>query len=228
MSPAQQSTRRRTVGCVAALVLAAGGLVGPLAVPAAPAAAVEEVHPVTAGSVTVTGTPRVGQTLTAASADWEDGVSLAHQWLRGGTPIAAATGASYTAVAADLGARLSVRVTGSQAGRASSATTSAATEPVATGTLAAGVVRIAGAVRVGRTLQARPSGFGPGSAAAYRWLVGTRVVGTKRYLRVRRAMAGKRVVLQATVTKAGYQPVSVTSVPTGKVRPVGKRGRDRG
>jgi hypothetical protein len=64
------------------------------------------------GRPTVAGKARVGKTLRARAGAWSDsGVSLAYQWLRGGTPIAGATGQRYALVKRDRGQRISVRVT---------------------------------------------------------------------------------------------------------------------
>ena len=79
------------------------------------------------------GVARVGETLTALPRQWGPGtVTLTYQWYRssatGDVRIAGATRAKYTLVDADAGARLKVRVTGSEPGfttvRISSAWTS--------------------------------------------------------------------------------------------------------
>ena len=70
---------------------------------------------------TVAGVAQVGSTLEASVA----GGAVTWQWLRGGVEIAGADASAYTPVAADVGARLSVR-----AGRGGAAATSAATAPV--------------------------------------------------------------------------------------------------
>ena len=67
------------------------------------------------GAPAIGGTPRVGETLTAstsgiADADGLDDARFAHQWMRADADIPGATGPTYTAVAADEGRRLKVRV----------------------------------------------------------------------------------------------------------------------
>ena len=71
------------------------------------------------GQPTITGTPRVGETLTAETADIEDDDGLsqavfAYQWVRhdGGADadITGATGESYTLVDTDVGKTITVRV----------------------------------------------------------------------------------------------------------------------
>ena len=61
----------------------------------------------------VTGTPALGQALTATPGTWGTGETPAfgYQWLRDGGPITGATQASYVVTLADLGRDLSLRVT---------------------------------------------------------------------------------------------------------------------
>ena len=76
---------------------------------------------------TVSGTATVGSKLTAAPGTWlPSGVKLSYQWLRDGVAISGATGSSYTLVAADAGASITVSVTGSLSGYVSTSKTSKA------------------------------------------------------------------------------------------------------
>ncbi len=85
---------------------------------------------------TIQGIARVGENLTAVPGDWAPvPVDLAYQWFRGSTAITGADAATYRVGAADLGARLTVRVTGSKPGYRSVPMTSAATAVVKTGAL---------------------------------------------------------------------------------------------
>src|SRR5918994_6739548 len=78
----------------------------------------------------ITGTPRVGQTLTAQEGNWSgtEPMTFALQWLRcdaQGANCAAITGATaktYVVTAADLGRRLRVRVTARNAAGSAAAT----------------------------------------------------------------------------------------------------------
>src|SRR5690606_40310534 len=58
-------------------------------------------------------------------------LTLSRQWLRDGATIPGATGASYVPVAADVGRRLSLRVTASRSGYATATATTPSTAPVA-------------------------------------------------------------------------------------------------
>jgi Cellulase (glycosyl hydrolase family 5)/Fibronectin type III domain/Calcineurin-like phosphoesterase len=92
---------------------------------------------------TVTGTPLVGQTLTAADGTWTgtDPITYTRQWERcdqqglGCTAIGGATGSTYALQQADNGSTVRVTVTGTNAAgsaSASSATTAVVTAPTST------------------------------------------------------------------------------------------------
>ncbi|WP_146080699.1 hypothetical protein [Pseudoclavibacter sp. RFBB5] len=64
---------------------------------------------------TVSGTAKVGQTLTAKAGSWAPSpVTLTYQWLRNGVTIGGATSNTYKLTVADAGKNVSVRVTGSK------------------------------------------------------------------------------------------------------------------
>lgn len=71
----------------------------------------------------ISGTVRVGQTLTASAGTWS-GASLtyAYQWLRGDEEIDGATASTRVLTSADLGMTMAVRVTASNASGIVSAT----------------------------------------------------------------------------------------------------------
>ena len=191
------------------------------------------------GAPTIAGTARVGETLAAstsgiADADGLDNASFAHQWLRGGADIPGATGATYTAVEADAGERLKVRVEfEDDAGHAESLT-SAATDAVAArpaNTPAEGRPEIAGKEQVGETLTASTSGIadadGLDSAAfAHQWLRdGADIPGATgaSYTAVE-ADAGERLKVRVDFEDDAGHAESLTSRSTGRVaaRPLPK------
>ncbi|QYH34758.1 cell wall-binding repeat-containing protein [Salinibacterium sp. M195] len=83
---------------------------------------------------TTTGTAKVGQTLTAQqhASSWtpSTGVAHAYQWKADGVAIAGATSATYKLTASQVGKKITVTVTGSLAGYAGAAATSAETAKV--------------------------------------------------------------------------------------------------
>ncbi|RWR32531.1 hypothetical protein D2T31_00670 [Sinirhodobacter populi] len=73
----------------------------------------------------ISGTPTVGQALTATEGTWTGGPIVTLQWLRNGAAISGATGLTYLLIAADAGANISVRATATNAGGSVSATSTA-------------------------------------------------------------------------------------------------------
>lgn len=74
---------------------------------------------------TISGTVKVGSTVTAEPGSWTDGTSFTYQWLRDGASIKSATKGSYKLLPADGGHRISVKVTGKLAGYTTASATSA-------------------------------------------------------------------------------------------------------
>ena len=101
--------------------------------------------PVNTAPPTVTGTPQVGQTLTASNGTWSNSpTAYSYQWLRcntsGGSCVSVANGAqkTYTLVSADAGHQMRVRVTASNAdGNASAESDPTATVTARSGTAGA-------------------------------------------------------------------------------------------
>lgn len=79
---------------------------------------------------TITGTAQVGQSLTAVRGTWDSGVTFTYQWNQDGSPITGATSATYTILSTDLGSTISVSVTGSKTGYATTTRTSTSTPAV--------------------------------------------------------------------------------------------------
>ena len=88
------------------------------------------------GAPAIGGTPRVGDELTVSTSDISDADGLddarfAYQWIRADSDIRGATGSTYTAVEADEGERLKVRVSFTDDAGNAESLTSAATDAVA-------------------------------------------------------------------------------------------------
>jgi hypothetical protein len=145
------------------------------------AAAASSAAPANTVPPTITGTPTVGQTLTAQDGTWTNSpTSYTYQWMRcngGGNKcanIANATQKTYTLVTADAGHTIKVQVTATNASGSGSAT-SAPTAAVATGTSSAAPKNtspptISGTAKVGQTLTADPGSWsGNPTSYAYRW-----------------------------------------------------------
>ncbi|GAA3537967.1 carboxypeptidase regulatory-like domain-containing protein [Nocardioides daeguensis] len=80
----------------------------------------------------VSGSVRVGETLSATRGGWSpEPTAFGYEWLRDGTPVDGATSSTYTLTESDLGARLSVTVTASSDGYHPATATSEPTGAVA-------------------------------------------------------------------------------------------------
>jgi hypothetical protein len=188
----------------------------------APTAAVLE--PMTAGTVTISGQPHVGSTLTAVSitSTWAPaGVTLSYQWLRDGTAITGETSSTYVPVNGDVGHDITVSVTGALAGYVPATAVSSAAHIVAASTppsaVTAGSVSISGPVEVGSTLTAALSGWGPaGVAYAYQWNRDTSPIGGATAATYVPVLDDVTHTLSVTVTgsHAGYNPTAQTSANT--------------
>jgi autotransporter-associated beta strand protein len=93
--------------------------------------ATPEVGTLLPGTVSVDGSPVVGETLTVDPGTWAPAsVALAYQWYRGADAIDGATSAAYRVRSADIGEVLSATVTGTKAGFAPQTRTAAASGAV--------------------------------------------------------------------------------------------------
>jgi len=170
---------------------------------------------------TITGTAKLGATLTAVPGTWEPGtVSLAYRWLRDGAEIGGATSSTHVVVGTDAGKAIAVRVTGSAPGYASVSKTSAVTAKVPSGKMATKAPTISGTLKVGRILTAKVSGWKPGETTfTYTWYrsgktIKGAIAGTYALVA---ADLGKTMKVKVTGTAVGYPSASATSKSTKKV-----------
>ncbi len=170
---------------------------------------------------TISGTAQVGQQLTAGVAGWSPMPSgFTYAWLRGGTAISGATASTYTLVAADQGAAIAVRVTGSVAGYTAASVTSDATATVVVGTFTAGTPVISGNASLGSTLTVAEGTWTPApDSFAYSWLRnGVTISGaTASTYTLVNADVSAKISVQVTATRAGFTSLSVTSAQTASV-----------
>lgn len=167
---------------------------------------------------TISGTAEVGATLSAAAGTWEPaGVALSYQWLRNGTAIAGATTQTYQVTESDLGAKLSVAVTGTLAGYSPSTQTSVQVEVAAVALTQTPKPTIQGAALIGQNLSAAAGTWEPAPVElAYRWLRdGTAIEGaTAASYLLSESDLGKKISVEVTGSKAGYLPSTQVSDQT--------------
>jgi len=83
------------------------------------------------GTPTISGTVKVGETLTAGVAQLSDTTNITYQWCAGGADITGATSATYVLTANEAGKTITVKVTATNASEYAGTVTSAATAAVA-------------------------------------------------------------------------------------------------
>lgn len=204
--------RRRRVTL---LLLAVVGLLGPaVVVPAGPAAAADPI--VSVSAPVVTGVARVGERLRTTDGTWTpDGLAFTYEWLRDGSPIGDATGRSYRLRLEDLGARISARVTATDATDQTGVATSEPTAAVRRGELAL-VTRpaISGETRYDHRLRASAGRWAPtATKVRYRWLrSGVEIPGaTKATYLLAPDDVGERISVSVTARRDGYVKAVATS-----------------
>jgi hypothetical protein len=168
----------------------------------------------TVGTPDISGATMVGKTLTGTAGTWTSGTDFAYQWLRNGKAISGATSTTYHVVAADLGDRLSLQVTGSLAGYTTATANSAQTAAVAHGSLGTVSVSTSGTPKFHDTLTARASyGSVSGVKANYQWFRGNASIAraTGKSYRLVGADVGRRISVMLTVTAPGYNAVTAWS-----------------
>ena len=117
------------VGATVVVTVTAKNSVASMTAASAPTRAVTWVAPINSQAPSISGTPHEGEILTADPGLWSGSqpLSYAYQWRRCDqtgltcSSIADATAKSYTLASADVGSRIRVRVTASNAGGASTA-----------------------------------------------------------------------------------------------------------
>ena len=211
---------------VVVTVTAADGTVRRYRVVVAPTAA-ESNTPAT-GLPNISGTPQVGQTLTAdtSAIDDEDGltnVSYRYQWVAGGSNISGATGSSYLLTTSEQGQTIQVKVNFTDDAANQESLTSAETLAVAArpNTAATGEPTISGTPQVDETLTAGTSAISDEDGLSnvsyqYQWLRdGADIAGqTNSTYRLVSADQDKTIKVRVTFRDDADNAESLTSMAT--------------
>jgi hypothetical protein len=190
-------------------------------------APVAQLQFTTAPVVTVTGTPHVGETLTATASDAvpasDRGVLT---WFRApagpngdAEPIESADGAKLTLTPDLVGAKVFARYAVVKSGYEPTSGESTPTT-VAPGTFGTASVEVTGTAKVGETLEASTHGTTPAAETTrYTWFTRdaatlTPIAGaTTATLTLGAGLAGRNVVARAMFARTGYDDVSADSSP---------------
>jgi Tol biopolymer transport system component len=174
----------------------------------------------TTATPTISGTVKVGYTLTANTGTWTSGATFKYQWYANGVAVSGATAKTYKLPGSLYNKKMSVVVTGSLAGYTTVAKTSAATVVVAAGTLTAPTPTISGTVRVAYTLTANPGTWTSGTTLHYQWYAsGTAISGaTAKTFKLTSTQKGKTIVVKVTGSQPGYTTVTKASAATAAVQ----------
>ena len=191
------------------------------------------VNSAATGAPIISGTVKVGETLTAdtsgiADEDGLDNAAFTYQWLADNAAIAGATGSTYTLADADEGKALQVQVTFTDDAGNGETLTSAATDAVTAAPTpnnpATGAPTISGTAQVGEPLTADTSDIADengleNAAFAYQWIAaGADIAGAtgSTYILVD-ADTGKSIKIRVSFTDDGGNEESLTSTATDAV-----------
>ena len=163
----------------------------------------------------ISGTAKVGKTLTAKVGTWSPKPSkFTYQWYRNGKAISKATKSTYKVKAADAGKKITVKVTAKRSGYATTAKTSAAKTVALQSFKTVPTPKITGTKAVGATLNVTVGTWSPKpSSYTYQWYRGgVAIVGAtaKTYV-LTEADAGAKITVKVTGKKSGYKAKAVTS-----------------
>lgn len=185
-----------------------------------------EATPLAATSAaTVSGTAKVGKTVTVADPTWsEDGVTNKYQWMRDGAPITGATAKTYVLAPEDLGRQVLVKVTGHKEGFTDNTVDSQAITP-AQGDAPTFTTQpsVNGRHELGQTLTAVPGAWGPGATPTYtyQWKRGTSPIpgATSSTYVVSAADLGQTLAVTVTATRPAYAPgvFTTSALPVAKL-----------
>ena len=209
---------RTRIALVATIGLLGAGISPVMSASAAPAISTVAKLSAPSPKLSYEGALTVGSTVSVTLPK-PSGVKVKYQWLRGGKKIAKAVRVPYTAVAADRGKTLQLKVTFSKKGQKTVSRTTAKTPKVGYGTIVGGESSISGALAVDNVVTASTSEWTPGTKVAYQWLADGVAIpkATSTTLAIPGSAVGKYLTIKVTGTKAGFRTKSYESPQTSTV-----------
>lgn len=169
----------------------------------------------------ITGTPRVGQRLSASNGTWSrTELAFAHQWLVDGVPVGGATSTTFIPRSADLGRTVSVDVTARRTGYATTTTRTTTAATVGRGSLTLrSRPTVGGTPRIGSRLSASTGTWSPAATFSYQWYRGQQAISgatDRTYLPTYRDR-GVALRVKVTARRDGFVSASSISSTTAPV-----------
>ena len=168
----------------------------------------------------ITGTAQPGWVISANNGAWNSGVVFDYQWYLDGVAIPFETNSWHIVLSSEVGSRITVEVTGSKSGFASTTLTSLGVTVAPMPKVKGVTPTISGATKLGSTLTAKPGSWTSGTSFTYQWKRnGASIAGAKKstYKTVA-ADKGKKI----TVTVTGKKFLYVTTVMTSAAKLITK------
>ncbi len=175
-------------------------------------------YKITGSSVTISGPPVVGQTLSATGSVTPVATSYSYAWSDGATSLG--TAQTLVVPASAVGHTITLTVTASKTNY-TAATVSAVTGTVsavpaaAIKSLKVGQAKISGTAAKGKTLKASKGTWTAGTKFSYVWYVNGKSKGTKSTYTIPKKSKGQVITLKVTGKLTGYTTAS--SLSFGKV-----------
>ncbi len=171
----------------------------------------------------VSGSRRVGQTVSATRGKWKPRPSVSYSWTVGGKRVGGANGRTLRLTRQMIGKKVRVRTAATRFGYPRTTARSAATRTVLPGRFdARRSPDLSGAARVHQTLRISSGSWSPTPRrVGYRWFAdGKKIAGAdSSRLRLTPAMAHDRVSAEVTVKRPGYETRTRTVRAGHDVRP---------
>lgn len=168
---------------------------------------------------TISGTAKVGSSLSANAGQWSRGTTIGYQWFSGTKSIPGATAAKYAPTATVVGQALTVRVTGSLDGYNALTKASKASAVVASGTLVGAVPVITGSAKVGVKLTVKPGSWTAGTRLSYQWYAAGKALSgatASTYIPAS-SVVGKSLTVRVAGNLGGYTTLARASKVTANV-----------
>jgi|GEM_PF-1023744 len=182
----------------------------------APTAAVTSGVFTTAPVPTLSGSVKVGSTVTAVTGTWAPTAKFTYQWRRNGAAISGATKSTYVPVPDDKSTVLTVTVSATRSGFVTKKVTSVGVKVGSGVFTTAPVPTISGTVRVGSTLKATAGTWSPAATVSYGWFRDGKAIsgaGLATYVPTS-ADLGHTLTVKVTGRRTGFLNVTKVSAST--------------